>query len=163
MRKRRQNTLRLLEATGGRRIELPNLTIEDIERAHKTGKLTLWTAKQNSYKTREIPIHRGWLEPISIFMDTHRRRLVKGLLEESIIEKDSGYLLLSSKGEKISEETITREVNKLAKIAGINEKACPHMFRHRFITIQVATRLKEYGKQELAIWAEAHRARRHRE
>ncbi len=149
VRKRRQNTLRLLEAMGGRRIELPNITLEDIKRAHKTGKLTLWTAKQNGHKTREIPIHRNWLEPISMFIDTHRKRLVKGLIKEGIIEKDSGYLLLGSKGEKISEETITREINRLAKIAGINEKVCPHMFRHRFVTIQVAIRLKEYGKQEL--------------
>ena len=84
-----------------------------------------------------------------MFIETQRKRLVERLLAAGTIENDSGHLFLGVRGRAISEEIITKKVNTLAKLAGIDEKTCPHMFRHRFTTIQVAIRLKEYGNQRL--------------
>ena len=148
--KRRQQLLRLLEATGGRRIEISELLCSDIERAFETGKLRMRVAKSQRDKLRDVPVAKEWIEPISIFIQTHRKRLVRRLIGEGKLGKDTGYLFISEiSGQPLSEETITSEISALRRIAGINEKACAHMFRHRFITLQVVYRLKGYIGQEL--------------
>ena len=66
------------------------------------------------------------------------------------LNSDPGYLFLSEiTGLPLCEQTITKEISLLRIIAGINEKACGHMFRHRFITLQIIYRLKEYIGKEL--------------
>tara|TARA_B100001063_G_C16778636_1_gene568365 strand:- start:16449 stop:16847 length:399 start_codon:yes stop_codon:yes gene_type:complete len=42
-------------------------------------------------------------------------------------------------------------MSKLKLAANISEKTSAHMFRHRFITIQVATRIKDFKKGTLPI------------
>jgi integrase len=74
---------------------------------------------------------------------------VRDLLKRGIINNDPESLLLGIHGEAISEETITSEIDKLRMIADIEESATPHRFRHRFITIQVARRAKDYTKRDL--------------
>ena len=148
--KRRQQLLRLLEATGGRRIEISELQCSDIEIAYETSKLRMRTAKSQRDKFREVPVAREWIEPIVLFIKTHRKRLVKRLIVDGKIDKDPGYLFLSEAlGQPLSEETITSEISLLRRFADIDEKVCAHMFRHRFITLQVIYRLKGFIGQEL--------------
>jgi len=148
--KRRQQLLRLLEATGGRRIEISELRCSDIEIAYETTKLRMRVAKSQRDRFREVPIAKEWVEPIYIFIRTHRKKLIKRLIAEGKIDKDPGHLFLSETGgQPLSEETITSEISLLRRIARIDEKVCAHMFRHRFITLQVIYRLKGYIGQEL--------------
>ncbi len=148
--KRRQQLLRLLEATGGRRIEISELQCSDIVMAFETSKLRMRTAKSQRDRFREVPVAKEWIEPIIMFIQTHRKRLVKRLINDGKIDKDPGHLFLSETlGQPLSEETITAEISSLRRFAGIDEKVCAHMFRHRFITLQVIYRLKSFIGQEL--------------
>lgn len=149
VRSRRQTTLRLLEAVGGRRLEISQITVDDIYNAFATEMLVIRSVKRSDGKSRQVPVDRSWISPVIEFIETHRKRLVDDLIGDRVIKEDSGMLLLGIGGRAISEETITKEVTTLARLAGISEKTCPHMFRHRFITIQVAYRLKEYVGQAL--------------
>lgn len=48
---------------------------------------------------------------------------------------NEGYLLINENtGKAILPITISNEVNKIRKAAGIEENVCAHMFRHGFIT-----------------------------
>jgi integrase len=150
--KRRQQLLRVLEASGGRRLEVSQIKTSDIEEALQTERLSLHPAKTQSEELRKVPISRDWIEPIIVFINTHRKQLIKKLKETDENYVDPGYLFLSEiDGNPINEETITTEISILRKIAGIDEKVCAHMFRHRFITLQVIYRLKEYIGKDLPL------------
>lgn len=43
--------------------------------------------------------------------------------------------------------TITNEINKIRKAAGLEENVCAHMFRHRFITNLFIQLIKQYDIQ----------------
>lgn len=150
VRKRDENILRMLEATGARRIEVVNLTVQNIKDAYIEGKIRTDTAKSDSDSPREIPIAKEWLAPVLLYINTHRKKMVRKMISDGKLKEDTGFLFLSTTtGGQLSEETITKVLSRLRKAAGITDKACAHMFRHRFITIQVATRLKGYIKQDL--------------
>jgi integrase len=150
IRKRRQVLLMLLESTGGRRIEVSQIQTSDIEFALKSERLRLRTAKKQRVEYREVPVSSDWLKPIMLFISTHRKQLIKQMIAKEKIEKDPGALFISeTTGLPLSEEYITSELSDLRRIAKIDEKACGHMFRHRFITLQVIYRLKAYIGQEL--------------
>jgi integrase len=152
--KRDEVILKMLEAAFGRRIETANLTVSDINTAMKTGKLVLFNAKRTDDSERGIPIAKEWLDQVDTYIRTHRKKLIKTLKEKSELKGDTfvdnGYLFLNTRnGEKISEDTITKMISNLANLAGIDEKTCAHMFRHRGITIVVATYLKGYTEHNL--------------
>ncbi len=46
----------------------------------------------------------------------------------------SGYFFTKDNGEKISDQSIRRMINKYCKLAGIDMHITPHMFRHTFAT-----------------------------
>lgn len=146
IRKRRQQLLLLLEATGGRRLEVSGIRVIDIANALKTGRLRVRSAKKQQDEFREIPVAREWLDPVKLFINTHRKHLVHKLITSNKLSEDHDYLFLSeTTGNPLNEETITSEISELRRISGIDEKACAHMFRHRFITLQVIYRLKNYS------------------
>jgi integrase len=147
--KRDENILRMLEATGGRRIEVRDLKVEDIYAAKQTGYITLESSKSNIGQ-RKIPIAEEWINPVIVYIRSTRQKLINKLLKEKKILKDNGALFVSlTTGRPLSEETITKMISRLRRFSNIDEKACAHMFRHRFITIQVATRLKSYQRETL--------------
>jgi len=150
--KRDENILRMLEATGGRRVEVSELTVEQIYKAYKGDNLELYTAKSDATKPREIPIASEWIKPVITYIESFRKKLVKELIKKGKIKSDPAYLFLNTfNGDRLSEESITKLISILRREAGIDYKICAHMFRHRFITIQVATRLKDYTEQQLPI------------
>jgi integrase len=148
--KRNVNILRLLEATGGRRVEVAELTVDHIYKAYSGGSLELYTAKSNDTEPREIPIAHEWIKPVILYIESFRKKLIKDLIKRKKIKSDPGYLFLDiTNGNRLSEESITKLISILRREAGISHKVCAHMFRHRFITIQVATRLKGYTLEQL--------------
>jgi integrase len=151
-RKRDENILRMLEATGGRRVEVADLTVDQIYKAYNGGSLELDTAKSDSTEPREIPIAYEWIKPVITYIESFRKKLIKDLIKKGKIKSDPGYLFLNiTNGNRLSEGSITSLISILRRKAGIPNKICAHMFRHRFITIQVATRLRGYSQQGLPI------------
>ena len=151
VRKRDECILKLLEATGGRRVEVAEITVEDFKLAMTTERLILRSAKSDTSE-REVPIAKQWIEPIARYINTYRKKQVKELIKNSKISADPNSLFINlNNGEKLYETYISKLISNLKKAANINEKICAHMFRHRFITIQVATRLKDFRKGDLPI------------
>lgn len=135
-RARRHIILKLLEITGARRGEIALISVESIRGAeameHPLLKLPTLKKRGNELKYRYVPISRADLSFVSQYAEIHRRSVVRRTLKGS---HDHGILLVSgTTGMPLVAGTITQEVRIIARAAGIQEKACPHMFRHRFLT-----------------------------
>ena len=136
-RRRRFILIKLLEITGARRVEIANLRVEDIYNARQLKQepvLKVFTAKRlgGREEFRFLPVSKTDLELIVNFIEKFRHRIIKKTIG---VSADLGYLLISeSSGQRLATETLTNELLLLAKAAKIQEQACAHMFRHRFIT-----------------------------
>jgi site-specific recombinase XerD len=128
--------LTLLEVTGGRRSEVAALTVESVWQAARMEypMLKLLTVKRAGGRDahRLVPIARHDLVILIEFIEKNRRRVVRTTCG---LDADDGVVLVSeTTGHGLSDNTITQEIHKLRRHSGIEEQACPHMFRHRFIT-----------------------------
>lgn len=136
LRKRRYVMLKLLEITGGRRYEITHITVDSVDQAANMSEpqLKIPTIKKNGggEETRLLPISRHDVIFLKEYIDKNRRRIIR---KTCGLHNDEGLLLISeTSGHGLRANTITQEVSILCKEAKIIEKACPHMFRHRFIT-----------------------------
>jgi integrase/recombinase XerD len=104
--------LRMLYKCGLRVSELCNLQIEDIH--FHDGLILIKNGKGN--KDRLIPIDNQTLDLVDIY---------KG-------SADSGHLILSMRGDRMSTRQVERLVDKYAKEAGLKKHVHPHMLRHSF-------------------------------
>lgn len=134
--KRRYIMLKLLEITGGRRSEVAALTVRSVLDAlsASTPMLKIMTVKgrRGLTPTREIPVTRHDLVLLKEFIEKNRSIVIRRTCGK---QYDKGYLLVSeTTGEQLRPNTITQEVAFLARSARIEDRASPHMFRHRFIT-----------------------------
>lgn len=144
IRKRRYTMLKVLEITGGRRMEVALLTVGSVRDAEamigdskleSPPMLTLETVKKRTLDTREVPINKPDLENLVGYINGARARLIKRLKRRNLQYKDPGTLLLNEKtGQPLISNTITQEIGKLKRVAGIKQKVSPHTFRHRFCT-----------------------------
>ncbi|WP_422422252.1 tyrosine-type recombinase/integrase [Pseudomonas sp. GZD-222] len=146
---RRRVMLRCMEMLGARRTEISLLKVNDIYSALKNGYLRVATLKRRDktgtldssfekISKREIPISRTDAKLLADFVTYSRAPLAKKL------NVTHDYLFLNENtGERLTPNTFTSEVRKIAKLAGVLETVSPHLFRHRFITkIFVAEILK---------------------
>ena len=133
VKRRRYIMLRLLEITGGRRIEVSMIKEQDIEDALLTGKLKLFTAKKRKEASRVVPVSRTDLKDILSYCKHYRKRIVRATVGAA---RDSGFLLISStSGTPLAVDTLSSEMRTLRIAAGIDdEEVCLHAFRHRFAT-----------------------------
>lgn len=134
--KRRYIMLKLLEITGGRRSEVAALTVRAVLDAYAaaTPMLKMITVKGRRGQTRmrEIPVARHDVVLLKEFVEKNRSIVIRKTCGK---QRDQGALLISeTTGEALKPNTITQEVSFLARSAGIEDRASPHMFRHRFIT-----------------------------
>lgn len=132
--RRRYIMLRLLEITGGRRIELAFIKVSDLEEAARTGELKLFDAKQrDTTAVRYVPVTQADLKDILSFVKHYRLRVIRSTIGPS---KDHGVLFVSERtGRPLAIDTLGAELRVLRLAAGIfDEEACLHAFRHRFIT-----------------------------
>lgn len=133
LRIRRHVLIKLLEITGARRGEIADLTVESVQAAADMTfpMLRLSTFKKRSDETRLVPISRADLRFLLDYIEIHRRPVVR----RKNHGPDEGFLLISdTRGTPFHPNSITHELREMALAAGIVEKTCPHMFRHRFIT-----------------------------
>lgn len=134
--KRRYIMLKLLEITGGRRSEVAALTVNSVLTALASAPpmLEIITVKGRGgqTKTRLVPISRHDLVLLKEFIDKNRAIVIRKTCGK---HSDQGFLLVSeTTGHALQPNTITQEVSYLARVAGIEDRVSPHMFRHRFIT-----------------------------
>lgn len=136
LRRRRYAMLRSLEITGGRRIEVASLKVEDVLAAldSPSHELRLLTAKRRGGKEsyRYVPVGKSDLVHLVEFILVSRKPVIRQTLGAA---KDHGFVFVNERtGMPLRPNTVTQEVHLLAKLACIPGITCPHMFRHRFIT-----------------------------
>ena len=131
VKRRRSTMMHLALALGSRRLELAGVTVNQIREAKTSGLLPVEVVKSKKRKIREIPVVRSRLEPILDFIDGQRSRLIRSTVGAS---GDTGHLFLTSSGSPLSENTLTNDMHDLASLAGLEVRACLHMFRHRYFT-----------------------------
>ncbi len=144
LQQRRIIMLRLLESTGARAGEIALIKVTDIlEALEKDGFLKLTTLKRKSLNNfRYVQIDLSDLNLIKNYINIYRKKIIRKTVGS---DKDSGYLFINeNSGEKAFDSVISNDVNVLRKIAGIEEQACAHMFRHRFITKQFVNLIQQY-------------------
>lgn len=132
--------LTLLGDSGCRRQEAVWVTVKDIEDALRDPRslLKLRTAKRQGHPIREVPVPRVTLLAVSQYISVERR------LVQRRTRKRSDALFITESGSRISPETVTQMFAKLRRKSGLSSKACAHMLRHRWITLQLIERIKEY-------------------
>jgi integrase len=129
---RRHLYMSFLEYHGPRRGELSELTVSGITSLlnEKNPMLTLPTLKRGGHE-RQVSIHGVFLDQARDYIRYHRSSAIKKYTKSG--KPDHDLLFISeTTGKPLAETTLTNEINKLAHLAGIDEKACPHMFRHAF-------------------------------
>jgi integrase len=136
IRQRQLCCISAFEQTGGRRGEVGNLSVLDVENALKTSDeapmLKLTTLKKKQDTTRMIPVARIVLEQLANYARTFRRQIIRKTIGE---KNDHGILFIShSSGMPLTLDTLTNEINLICKKAGITEPAHWHLFRHRYIS-----------------------------
>jgi site-specific recombinase XerD len=134
LRKRRYLLLKLLEITGGRRSEIAALTVSSVRAAAEMSHpmLKLINMKRGPDNFRFVPISRHDVHFLCEFIEKNRLRVIRATCG---MAKDDDSLLISMQtGQKLMPNTITQELSLLRRHANIEEEACAHMFRHRFIT-----------------------------
>lgn len=107
--------IELFYATGVRVSELVNIKINDIDMNNKTIRI----------------FGKGRKERIVYFGDYAKDAISNYL---SIRSYTSEYLVLNSKGSKITTRGIEKIVDKIAQKASVNNNVTPHTFRHTFAT-----------------------------
>ncbi|MEN5208104.1 site-specific integrase [Stenotrophomonas terrae] len=135
-RTRRHVMLKLFEVTGARRGEIALVKVADIMEAaamqHPMLRMPTLKKRGGRLRYRMLPISRSDIAFLKQYIEVHRRSVLTRKRHKCV---DHGILLINENtGEPLVANTITQEVHLLARKARIEEKACPHMFRHRFLT-----------------------------
>jgi len=110
----------LMYSTGIRVSELTNLTTDNLY-------LDEYFIKVNGKgnKERLIPFGKEAGIWLNIYLKKNRHEINK---------KDSEFLFLSRRGDKLNRKTIWKNLKKYAAIAGIQKDVYPHILRHSFAT-----------------------------
>ena len=125
--------LEVLYGSGIRVSELVNIKIKDIDFNNKT---ILIFGKGS--KERVVSFGDPALDSISLFIKEGRKEYLEG--------KDSEYLIVGKKDEKLTTRRIEQIINELIDKTSIKMNITPHMFRHTF-----ATHLLDNGSDLLAV------------
>jgi len=107
--------MELLYSSGIRVGELVSLRMEDVNIPDETIKV-----KGKGSKERVVPIGSCAL---NCLFEYFGKRGLRG-----------GYVFLNRKNRRLTTRSVERIIKKYAKIAGINKKITPHVFRHSFAT-----------------------------
>jgi len=146
MHKRREVQLTLLEQTGLRPQELVKI-IAIVNNTHlENAKILLPTLKRrDKVEDRLISIDRASAMKIQVFLNKHRKLLIKRLLKYGLIsstkEIDDKLFLNPKTGKRLKPCAISADFKRLCRRAGIEQEVCQRMFRKRFITNQVKLHL----------------------
>lgn len=142
---RRELLLELLEATGARPGELARLSVLANADCCTSGELILVTLKRRRAISRKIKLQPSVAVTLTVFIRKHRRNLVNSLQASGVKFDPLDHLFLGVEGDFMTARTLTSEFSRISKASGLGEyQSCMSMFRHRFITKQVALHLGAY-------------------
>jgi integrase len=134
----------LMAETGMRREEAVNLKVEDVKAALSGDcRLTVRTSKRKGKPGRQIPVSLETLRSVMSFVKVQRAVRLRRRATSHHDFCDEGWLFCSQTGSQFKPPSVTHQFARLRKIAGIKEKASPHMLRHRWITAQLLRMLQE--------------------
>lgn len=135
--------LSLLEHTGARISEIARLKTQDVLSALKMKEpmLRLDTMKQGEGRYRHIPITKMLAADLNKYLKIHRLQAGGKVLA---CKKHNTLFVSDATGAPLGAGSITKELGLLRTAAGIEEEACPHMFRHRFITNLFVLLIKQH-------------------
>ena len=142
---RRELLLELLEATGARPGELSRLSVSKNEDCYENKELILITLKRRRHIERKIKLQPGVAMRLTVFIRKYRSGLLKEIHAAGQQSTPMDLLFLGINGTPMTERVMVSEFNRISKVAGLGEyQSCMSMFRHRFITKQVAIHLSLY-------------------
>lgn len=161
---RNKSLIKAYKATGGRRSEVANLQVSDIEKAlaseDKIPLLRLITLKQREHaleqekEERFVPVYRTTLKSIAKYIKRNRARILKKV-NKSLKEKgmssieDHGYVFIGeNSGLPLGPDTITTYFNQWAKDIGATGNLMAHAFRHSFITDKIEMLIELFNLQD---------------
>lgn len=134
--------LKLLMDSGIRRQELVWVTVAALRAARENGgRLDIRSAKRRGNPTRQVVVPLDTIAAVNRFIDIQRALLFDRRRTLKRGSDDAGWAFCSVSGEQLAPVTVTQTIGRLRRSAGIKERATAHMFRHRWITLQVAKRL----------------------
>jgi len=140
----------LLESTGCRPGELARIPVQENLKYLKSGKLAIPTLKRRNYSDpiRVIPLDFSVTMKIQVFISKHRTSLISRLQQAGLMDSHfcDNLLLASETGRPLTSQSLEKEFSRLRQFAGIEDKTCMRMFRHRFITNMVKLHLMEFSK-----------------
>lgn len=135
--------LKLLTDSGMRRQELVWVTVPALRAARDNGgRLDVRCAKRRGNPTRQVVVPPDTIASVNRFIDIQRALLFVRRKKLNRGSDDAGWAFCSVSGEQLAPVTVTQTIGRLRRGAGIKERATAHMFRHRWITLQVAKRLE---------------------
>jgi integrase/recombinase XerC len=121
---RNKAMLELLYSSGIRRGELIGLNRADIDFNQ-----ALIKVRGKGKKERIVPIGTQALKTMAEY---HERGRIEPVLSDNF-EQDQPFFT-NKKGERLNPRTISRIVDHMAALGGMNRKISPHVFRHTFAT-----------------------------
>ncbi len=146
---RRELLLELLEATGARPGELSRLSVSRNDGCYESRELVLVTLKRRRYIERKIKLQAAVAMRLNVFIRMHRASLLKAIERGGGVANPRDLVFLGILGSPLSERSMTSEFSRISGEAGLSEyQSCMSMFRHRFITKQVAIHLGIYVGRE---------------
>ena len=135
---RDRTILEVLYTTGIRRLELLQLTIEDVDL--DSGLIMIREGKFK--KDRVVPVGKIACRYLESYINGIRPELTRS-------DPSIRTLFLSRIGRQMDPSTVKHLVNKYAKAAGIPHRVTPHTFRHTCATHMIRNRANIRHVQEL--------------
>ena len=111
--------IELLYSTGIRVSELVNIQLKDINKVDKIIRI----------------MGKGSKERIVVYGDVCKKYMDMYITDvRSKLAKDNDYLIINSRGNKITDRGIRGIIEEIVKKSGINKSVSPHVIRHTFAT-----------------------------
>lgn len=154
---RRMITIKLARLTGLRPAELNTIPLHLNLNPVETRRLYISTLKtrEKTPPIRELPLTLEDALELSFYLQD-RTSFLECIKSAN---RNTGSFLLSQNGAPIETRSLARDFKRICKLSGLsNVKVCLSMFRHRFITTQIAYEIKKELKRDIAqkdLWQEA--------
>lgn len=145
LQKRRELLLDLLESTGARPGELARLKVSENINCYKSGSLILTTLKRRRDIDRSIKLQPEVAIRLVIFIEKYRQQILDFISCAGFTASPSDRVFIGVHGNPLSERSLESDFVRISSRAGLaNVQSCMSMFRHRFITKQIAIHLRAY-------------------
>jgi integrase len=151
----------VLANTGCRRIEAARVTVADVMRAYRSNLshplLRVPSAKGNN-EYRFVPVPHVILQSWVAYIEDFRKVMIDDWCFRRGEKQfdDHGFLFICvTSCQPLSINTVTNEIGDLKKLAGLQVRSHPHMFRHRFITDKFKELIIQYDLQNTDVMRRA--------